>query len=200
MGIVTLALAAATAAVAGPDSRSLIGCVNTPIGMEWRSISVTAASPDYVDCRTREAARYGAVGDEHRRVYARIGHTTISYSPWTVIESRGLQNLEHLRVEWLRREGYTGGVRTFRKDSSSAPEGEPSASAEPQPAREKFEMQPIMVIPIPEGARRTPRYRVHAPNSFDGAVFVSSPGVRYSIGNYGYDCGARTSCVASFRR
>lgn len=198
MSLTMLAVAAVSAAIAGPDSSSLIGCGRTPTGLDWRTISVTATSPDHVHCRTMQAARFGAVGDEHRRVYARVGHSTISFSPWLMIESRGLQNLEHLRVEWLRREGFTGGVRTFRNDAGAAPEGEPATSAEPTPTGEDFKIQPIMVIPVPEGARRTPKYRVHAP-SMDGAVFASYHGTRHTLGNAGYDC-ASSAPVASFRR
>lgn len=63
-------------------------------------------------------AAYGA--DEHdpdARVYARVGGILVEFSPWvrqTRMNSAGVQDrLELVRQQWLRRNGYTGGVRTI---------------------------------------------------------------------------------------
>lgn len=59
---------------------------------------------------------YGASDRDFSQVHARVGHQVVTISPWISIPSEGLQHLEAARVEWLKREGYVGGVRTFVND------------------------------------------------------------------------------------
>ncbi|MEM9065041.1 MAG: hypothetical protein AAGB51_06075 [Planctomycetota bacterium] len=62
-------------------------------------------------------ARYGASEEDlYSMVYARVGGVLVEFSPWvrqSRMNSAGVQDrLEQVRIQWLRRNGFTGGVRT----------------------------------------------------------------------------------------
>jgi len=59
---------------------------------------------------------YGAV-DQDQRVLARIGTEVVGFSPWGSFSGNGLHRYETARQEWLKEQGYVGGVRTFVNDS-----------------------------------------------------------------------------------
>ena len=74
---------------------------------------------------------YGASDRDFSAAWARIGTQAIPVSPWISIPREGLYRLEAARNEWLKREGYVGGVRTFVNDLYvNAPVGR--ASIEPR--------------------------------------------------------------------
>lgn len=71
---------------------------------------------------------YAQVGDELRQAYgappgddtlilARHNQTLQLISPWRAMDSRVFSGLEADRQQWLRDNGYTGGVRTFVNDA-----------------------------------------------------------------------------------
>lgn len=80
---------------------TFIGGVQGPYPLAWGSPGPTA---------------YGASDRDFSEVHARVGHQVVTISPWISISTEGLKNLEAARNEWLKREGYVGGVRTFVND------------------------------------------------------------------------------------
>ncbi len=103
---------------------------------------------------------YGAV-DHNDRVLARIGTEVVGFSPWGVFGGDGLQRFETARQEWLKEQGYTGGVRTFVNDAYLI--GAPvllTLADEPAPAGTRV-IQPRAIIEIaPEVTRFRKRMHV----------------------------------------
>lgn len=70
--------------------------------------------------------RYGAAENDGSIVYTRRGFTTVAFTPWVQITgadrgpSVGLEDFERARAQWLRENGYTGGVRTIVNPAASA--------------------------------------------------------------------------------
>lgn len=188
MGLGMVLVAAASAVIAQPDQRTneLLGAKASPTVATF-----TAAEPSHVNGRlhvTRpirggervqrpahaETEAYGAYGDERRRARARVGHVQITIDPWTPITAEGLQSRERMRVQWLKREGYVGGVRTIVSDRRTvAVEGAEKAES---PAPTPTHPEPILRLRIPDGVRTEPnRYRVHLPPGLEGADRVVIP-------------------------
>lgn len=98
-------------------------------GLVWRSIPVIGGTgpTNVLQWGDPGPAAYGAAGAGGERVFVRVGTQTIAISPWVSIPSQGLARLEAARVEWLKREGYVGGVRTFVNDAYSVKAGSMAA-------------------------------------------------------------------------
>lgn len=62
-------------------------------------------------------AAYGASETDFREAYARVNTMVVAVSPWVSIPVGGLGDLEAARNEWLKEQGYVGGVRTFINDA-----------------------------------------------------------------------------------
>jgi len=184
MGLGMVLVAAASAAIAQPDQRTneLLGTSASPTVATF-----TASDHSRVNGRlyvTRpirggervhraahaETEAYGAYGDEPRRARARVGHVQITIDPWTPITAEGLQSRERMRVQWLEREGYVGGVRTIVSDGRTVPiEGGEKAAIPEHP-------RPILRFRVPDGVRTEPnRYRVHLPPGLEGADRIVMP-------------------------
>ncbi|TVQ62707.1 MAG: hypothetical protein EA378_05100 [Phycisphaerales bacterium] len=57
---------------------------------------------------------YGAPSADLRLIRARINNSVVGINPWARIHGIGsLETLESARNQWLKENGYTGGVRTF---------------------------------------------------------------------------------------
>jgi hypothetical protein len=56
---------------------------------------------------------YGADAGVSQLVSARVGALRIGLDPWRPVVGEGRRELEAVRLAWLRREGYVGGIRTF---------------------------------------------------------------------------------------
>jgi len=105
-------------------------------------------------------AAYGAYEDDFgARVYARVGGILKEFSPWvrqTRMNSAGVQDrLELVRQQWLRRNGYTGGVRTvvnaevtWQAPMPRAWDDGSTMEAEAQPASDVI--RPRATIKIPD--------------------------------------------------
>lgn len=106
------------------------------------------------------AVAYGGI-DVDQRVLARIGTEVVGFSPWTSFSGNGLLRFETARQEWLKEQGYVGGVRTFVNDlylekvERLAQADEPASSA----GRHKIEPRAIIQV-APEVTRLRKRMHV----------------------------------------
>ncbi len=58
-------------------------------------------------------ASYGAAADHvNDLILVRVNTQLIEINPWERIDNRGLQHLEYARNQWLKEQGWVGGVRT----------------------------------------------------------------------------------------
>ncbi len=117
------------------ESRGYIG---DPEGRLAEQYPQASASPG--------PATYGAAESDWPEVWARVGQTAVGINAWEPITQAGHQNLERARVEWLKENGYTGGVRTFTNPAFGRSAAAPLASAKkklPEP-RAVFELPPDM--------------------------------------------------------
>ena len=80
--------------------------------------------------------RYGAEASSQPLILTRVGTELLLISPWEKSGQTGLRHFDRARAEWLRQQGYTGGVRTFRNPRAARPEsGAPAGtSAKPEPS------------------------------------------------------------------
>lgn len=109
-------------------------------------------------------AHYGAHEADFTPVYTRVGNVIVAVSPWVRIDGEGsLARMEAGRAQWLREQGYTGGVRVFR-GTARPEEGQEGADAGSLEDRYDWE-----TIKVPVKVR--PRFEVQAPAT--GPVFVS---------------------------
>lgn len=112
-------------------------------------------------------AKYGASEHDNTVIYVRVGgHVITAVNPWERIDGTGnLMTLERGRQQWLRENGYTGGVRTFVNprygavDTELTDAGTPGERAVPG----RREIQPRGIIELREDIpRRRPRLEVRA--------------------------------------
>lgn len=89
-------------------------------------------------------AAYGAYENDGSQVYARTNTLVQTVSPWISIPQGGLNDLEQARNEWLKENGYVGGVRTFVNDAYMPVQ---MASGEQIPARRQI--TPSATIQLP---------------------------------------------------
>lgn len=117
-------------------------------------------------------AAYGGLDEEFTTVYARIGHLVTGISPWLAIREPGLADFELARNQWLKEEGFIGGVRTFVNDAyldrwsaHAAPTVAPAdlLTSALDTGRAGFKTpEPRATITIPDDAvRMKSRQRVH---------------------------------------
>ncbi len=127
---------------------------------------------------------YGASTHDFRLIAARINNSVVGINPWARIHGTGsLETLEAARNQWLRENGYVGGVRTFvnprhRETYLNSPAGRRHApqvhphahraSVDHAPARTETrtpgEIRPRATIELPPDAPRfTPRMQVLGP-------------------------------------
>jgi hypothetical protein len=106
---------------------------------------------------------YGGLDDEFARVYARVGQLVVGMTPWIGIHEGGLSDLEDARNEWLKEQGFVGGVRTFVNDAHldrwTAKDTRPAAAEElltsAAGAHAAFKMpEPRATITIPDDVVR----------------------------------------------
>jgi hypothetical protein len=105
------------------------------------------------------AAAYGGV-DVDQRVLARIGTEVVGFSPWTSFSGNGLHRYETARQEWLKEQGYVGGVRTFVNDLYLE-KVEHFAQADEPAAGGRHKIEPRAIIQVaPEVTRLRKRMHV----------------------------------------
>lgn len=104
-------------------------------------------------------AAYGAGELDGSVVHARVGNLVVPVSPWVRIEGEGsLERLERARGDWLREQGFTGGVRHF--GAIARPDDSESSSS----WKDRYQWR---TIEIPRGSK--PRFEVRvdpAPRRF----------------------------------
>lgn len=110
-------------------------------------------------------AYYGAPEDAFARVYVREGAAMITVSPWVELHTNGLRNAERARIQWLREQGFVGGVRTFVNPRAAASgEAMGDVSGEPGQLRPGIDFHPRATIRVPANIRRErPRFQVIRP-------------------------------------
>jgi hypothetical protein len=106
------------------------------------------------------AETYGAAGLDDARVLARVGTEVVGFSPWIAFDGDGMKRYESARQEWLKENGFVGGVRTFVNDAHLANHMPihsmaSSDSAEPV-ASKKRKIEPRAIIEI---SPDVPRFR-----------------------------------------
>ncbi len=152
-------IASAVAAVSGPGylgtsyqpphtiGGSLLATMPTQVnGRLWISRPIIGGMPDAQRLGWGDPgpAAYGASEADFSQVYARTNTLVQTVYPWIQIPAGGLNHLEQARVEWLKQNGYVGGVRTFVNDLYMPQQ---FASAEGIPARR--EIMPRATIQVP---------------------------------------------------
>jgi hypothetical protein len=125
-------IASAVAAVSGPGylgtsyqrphtiGGSLLATMPTEVnGRLWISRPIIGGMADAPRLGWGDPgpAAYGAAEDDFSQAYARTNTIVQSIYPWIQIPAGGLNHLEQARVEWLKQNGYVGGVRTFVNDT-----------------------------------------------------------------------------------
>jgi|GEM_PF-6095620 len=170
MSLLCAALASTSLMIAaGPECGSVCGPAACCGGARpW--VSRAIVGPDARVCRDDRQpgpAYYGANPCDSTLIWVRIGNTVTMISPWERVEGTGnLMVMERARRNWLRDNGYTGSVRTFRNpvysacgDTCGAPapaDGEEDAAA-PNPR----EIKPRAILKLREDIpRRRPRLEV----------------------------------------
>lgn len=135
-------------------------------GRLWLTTPIIGGTEAYAtDSGNPGAEAYGAAGNEHATVYARVGHVVVGISPWHRIDTGGLKRLESARNFWLKERGYTGGVRTFVNDAYlPRAEADASTTADEAVAAKKPGLpEPRATIKLPADIPRNPgRLRVDA--------------------------------------
>ncbi|MCB9840607.1 MAG: hypothetical protein H6809_03020 [Phycisphaeraceae bacterium] len=131
----------------------------------WISRGVTRDFEPALDWGRPGPAHYGAPEDPYVRVYVREGASMITVSPWSELHTNGLRNAERARVQWLREQGFVGGVRTFVNPRAAASgEAMGDVSAEPGQLRPGIDFHPRATIRVPANIRRErPRFQVIRP-------------------------------------
>jgi hypothetical protein len=105
---------------------------------------------------------YGAPANDDTVIYARVVNHAVSISPW---QHQEVRSLEAARQEWLKENGYTGGVRTFVNDASPAARmvaaTEPASTNEVPGVRRTIEPRGIIQF-APEATKFRKRMQVRA--------------------------------------
>ena len=98
-------------------------------------------------------AAYGVAELDGSVVYARIDSIVVSVSPWVRIDGMGpLETMEQARGDWLKEQGFTGGVRHFRPIARPG-----DAADEASSWKDRYKWR---TIEIPRGSK--PRFEVNA--------------------------------------
>ncbi len=131
--------------------------------------------------------KYGAGMHNDAVMYARVGNLVVDLDPFQKLTGTGMENLEHARNLWLRRHGYTNGVRTFVNDRYRIHRDRRQASASRPEPRGILRIRPDM--PKREGSlhvnatrvshgvamlKQTAQpVRISAPSSIDPAMLAA---------------------------
>jgi hypothetical protein len=134
-------------------------------GRLWRSRPLVNGGPEHRSTGNPGAEAYGAWGEEDQVVHVRIGRTTVPISPWQQYTLGGMQTFERARQQWLSENGYTGGVRTFRKKETEARPDMTLSSALPQPRA---------TIQIPDSARTKRGFHVDSGRQREAAARLAA--------------------------
>jgi len=142
-------------------------------GREWVGLRIVNQENVRADQRDHAAASYGAAGDSNQSanvvvdgLFAFEGGVRVTINPWEAVgpergtnnttdpfrnaRRKAAQRVEQARLEWLKDNGYVGGVRTFSSDS-------------PAPAPRADEIKPRGVIELsPEVTQFRSRMQVNA--------------------------------------
>lgn len=152
-------------------------------GRDWHGVSITNGSTKAT--RLEHAAGvYGEVGESQSLAVVRVdglfafeGGLHVTIRPWERIEAdnggnhttnpyrsaqtKAIERLEQARQEWLKDQGYVGGVRTFRSDEPAAEQrGEikPRGVIELSPEVTQFKSR-MQVQASPTGSAKVTRER-----------------------------------------
>lgn len=172
--MLTLAIIASTvAAVSGPGylgtsyqrphmvGGSLLATMPTQVnGRLFISRPIIGGQPDAQRLGWGDPgpAAYGAAEDDFSQVYARTNTIVQTISPWISIPAGGLNHLEQARNQWLKENGYVGGVRTFVNDAYMPRQ---MASAEEAPARRQIMPRATIQVPADMPAFRHRQQVMH---------------------------------------
>jgi hypothetical protein len=153
-----------------PEARTQVraGDESGTNGRLWRSRPLVNGGPAPYYSGNPGAEAYGAWGEEDLKVYVKVGQTVVVISPWEQYTLDGMQTFEHARQQWLRENGYTGGVRTFRRTDPAADAVIEVAAADPQVP------EPRATIQIPEGARRKRGFQVDSGRQHEAALRLAA--------------------------
>lgn len=125
-------------------------------GRLWHGHAIIGGTPSHhASCAQPGALAYGA-RDHGQVVLARVGHLSVGISPWQRWNDESFPRYEAARQQWLREQGYTGGVRTLMNDLAHhhpAHEHGHAAIEGDAPVAPR-EIRPLFIIPIPEDATR----------------------------------------------
>lgn len=134
-------------------------------GRLWQTRPLVNGGPEARYTGNPGTEAYGAWGDDSQLVYVQVGQTAVSVSPWTRFDIGGMKNFEDARGQWLRENGYAGGVRTFRKSGRDPQADSRAFTALPEPRA---------TIQIPEGARTKRGFHVDSGRAREGAVRLAA--------------------------
>ncbi len=99
-------------------------------------------------------AAYGAHGCDDAVVFGIVNHTLVSFSPWIKFHGETMKGYEAVRRQWLRENGFTGGVRTFVNDNPMPSEEAGKQTGLPEPR--------AIIELAPDAPRAKSRLRVEA--------------------------------------
>lgn len=127
-------------------------------GRVWISRPIIGPEPRQqpLDWSDPGPGAYGAAESDAQTVYVRVGQVVVSISPWVAVQGTGMQHIEQARQDWLKEQGYIGGVRTFMNDAHMrrrADAGEVGGVAMPASAKKIEPRATIQLSP------ETPRFR-----------------------------------------
>lgn len=105
-------------------------------GRLWISAPFNREPTPIIEHAGRGPEHFGAEPTYQPLIVTRVGAELLLISPWEQSGESGLRHFDRARAEWLRKQGYTGGVRTFRNPNTNrlgsvSPAG---TSAQPVPA------------------------------------------------------------------
>lgn len=145
-------------------------------GQAWRGETCIGGVDSWaVNSGEPGATAYGASGDEGRVAHLRVGQYVVGVNPFEEIRAEGKEMPRHLlsamedaRNDWLKQNGYVGGVRSFTNDAAGL-----------VPSKQAIDLTPKAVIPSPIDLPKTGgRMQVNASRSapmIAGATRVSLP-------------------------
>jgi hypothetical protein len=133
-------------------------CVHRPgfNGRVWNARPINGPGCDH-PCHAWPApgpAAYGAGGCDDAVVVGIVNHTLVTFSPWIKFHGETMKGYEQVRRQWLRENGYTGGVRTFVNDAPMPSDEAGAQSSLPEPR--------AIIELAPDAPRAKSRLRVDA--------------------------------------
>lgn len=135
-------------------------------GRLWQSRPLVNGGPGAQGTGNPGAEAYGAWGEEDQVVMVQVGQVAVSMNPWHQQTLGGMHTFEMARQQWLSENGYTGGVRTFRRGEAADTTAVAHASAALP--------QPRATIRIPEGARTKRGFHVDSGRAIEAAARLAA--------------------------